>query len=107
MKQWIFVLAINLIACPPVKPIAPTPPPVHVDPVFDDSEDDPAYCGPMCSRLAAMGCPEGSENIGDGCTIVCQNVQSSKLANLRPQCVSLAANRAAVRACGPSIKCLE
>ena len=59
-------------------------------------------CGKACVNLAALGCSEGS---AANCASTCDKAQSARLTDMHPDCLAAAKDKAAIRACGPAVKC--
>ena len=78
-------------------PAKPSPHPVG------DAAPDGCSCALACSNLASLGCQEG---VAANCTATCQHVESSRLTELHPTCLSAAKTKAEARACG-SVACPE
>lgn len=57
----------------------------------------PDLCELACPRLKLLGCPEGGER---ECVAVCRHAETSRVTDLRPDCIAAAGSKAAVRACG-------
>jgi len=96
----LILLAALLAACAATTP-APAPraePPTPLEPYGLEAGTP---CGSACAALARLRCPESMPNAsGESCVTICNRVQGSGIADLRPLCVAKAGDVAAARACG-------
>ncbi|GAC1475546.1 MAG: hypothetical protein PVSMB8_00130 [Vulcanimicrobiaceae bacterium] len=78
-------------------PDATKPPP----PPPDASTGD---CAAACANLRALGCPEGAEDAGQGCTAVLCHAEGSGKLDLKMACVKAAKTKDELAKCG-TVKC--
>jgi hypothetical protein len=76
-----------------------TPPPPPVDAGLGS-----VACLEACANLRRLGCPEGSEDAGAGCSSICNHTVATNAFTLNPICIASAKDVAGVRACG-TVKC--
>ena len=107
MRPVVALLAVLLVACPSSHPAqAPTdpyPPPGGGLQTFPDGSDDAAKspCGQACANLKRVGCPEGGAAT---CYRAC--TRQASLERVPVACWISAHDQAAVRSCGPQLRCI-
>ena len=107
------IFPIVMFGCPSTPPAPPIEPAdVTTATVVEDAAPDVVdiankatdFCPAACANLIKLGCPEGLEDAGQGCTSVCEHTQSSKLFNMKASCLAAAKTKTEVKACG-SVTC--
>lgn len=88
---------IGAMACPSPQPLPPVPP-GPLPATADAGADAPgSIAEAACANLARLQCPEG---LRLDCVVVLQKAITTRIADLKPECLSTAATIEAVRACG-------
>jgi len=113
------LFALGLLALLPSCPPSPTPPAppeagadaslivpdaaplVDAAPVAVDAGPS-TPCSRACANMAALGCSEGTAL---NCASTCEKAQSTRIIDMKPDCLASAKDKAAVRACTSSVKC--
>ena len=91
----------------PPAPPGPSLPDGGSLPLPDGGSNDPTDCSVQdpcmraCSNLKILGCPEG---LDPSCVVVCQEAQTSKITDLRPDQIAKAKSIAEIRKIG-SVAC--
>lgn len=110
MKRLLFILSFSFgcIACPkPVPTPTPLPEPSQMDGGNTGADGAPgrtdavlSVCQLECQKLAALACPAAKPTAkGASCVTVCENIQSSGVVHLIPECVRLATTCNAIDKC--------
>lgn len=107
MKKLFVALLLALSACqvgpfprPPPQPEPPSPWDYPTDAAPAPEEDSGSPCAAACVTLARYGCEESKPTAGGAtCTQVCENIESSGVVSMNPDCVSHAESCSIARAC--------
>lgn len=87
---------------PPPDPLPPSPWDARIDAGPPAPEPAPSSpCARACARFAALGCQEAQPTAaGASCAAVCENIESSGVISMDPECVARAESCSIARACG-------
>lgn len=100
------LLLFAMLACchsPAPVPPAPEAGDASAEAEAPDASLPGVTCASACANLAQLGCPEG---ISPKCVPTCERIQGSRITDVKPDCLATAKDKAAVRACGLSVRCL-